>query len=214
MNKLLNHCEKLGIKAREFLVFEEGREDVEQHLSEDKDDLIIMGTYGDKGFIKQLFGSNTQQVIRNSNVPVLSMKNKIKLKAISSIVFASDFEDESQKAISKVTEFASLAGAIIHLLHVYLPGHADILDDVKMKMEDYAKRNKLNSYSVNVFESRDTEIGILDFSSSIKAGMIAIATHGRKGIRNIYSPSIAEAVVNHAEIPVMSINLKLMEEEE
>jgi nucleotide-binding universal stress UspA family protein len=38
--------------------------------------------------------------------------------------------------------------------------------------------------------------------------MIAMATHGRTGLAHILSGSIAEEIVNHSKIPVMTFNIK------
>lgn len=47
-------------------------------------------------------------------------------------------------------------------------------------------------------------MGILHFASSIKADLIAMASHGRTGFANVLAGSIGEDVVNHASKPVLT----------
>ena len=37
--------------------------------------------------------------------------------------------------------------------------------------------------------------------------MIAMATHGRKGLSHLIAGSIAEDIVNHAKRPVLTVNV-------
>ena len=67
----------MGLKAQEFLVFDKGREEIDKHIKHHKHDFIVMGSHGANG-LKQVLGSNTQKVVRNSPVPVLVVKKKPK----------------------------------------------------------------------------------------------------------------------------------------
>lgn len=46
---------------------------------------------------------------------------------------------------------------------------------------------------------------ILKIAHSIKADMIVMGTHGRKGLNHLIMGSVAEYVVRHASIPVMVV---------
>ena len=71
-------------------------------------DLIVMGSQGATGLKEMLVGSNTEKVVRLSNIPVLVIKEDIDEFDIKDIVFASDFSDESKKTFPKVLEFRDL----------------------------------------------------------------------------------------------------------
>jgi nucleotide-binding universal stress UspA family protein len=52
------------------------------------------------------------------------------------------------------------------------------------------------------------EEGILHFSKLIKGNMIAMATHGYKGISHLVNGSLAEDVVNHTDKLIWTYSLK------
>jgi hypothetical protein len=60
-----------------------------------------MGSHGASGFQEMFIGSNTEKVVRNSEVPVLVIKKKKIISVQVNFVFASDFSDEIKKPFEK-----------------------------------------------------------------------------------------------------------------
>ena len=58
-------------------------------------DLIIMGSHGASGLKEFFVGSNTEKVVRYSNLPVLVIKNETINTDFSDIVVATDFSEET-----------------------------------------------------------------------------------------------------------------------
>ena len=75
-------------------------------------------------------------------------------------------------------------------------------------MEKFAKKLGLKNYTINVYNDLTEEEGIIYFAESIKADMIAMATHGRTGFAHVLAGSIAEEVVSHAKRPVLTLVTK------
>ena len=69
-------------------------------------------------------------------------------------------------------------------------------------MKDFAKRYMLKNYTLNIYNDLDQESGVRNFVESINANMVAMSTHGRKGLNHFLSGSIAEDIVNHLEAPI------------
>jgi hypothetical protein len=74
--------------------------------------------------------------------------------------------------------------------------------DTKMRLKDFAKRFMLKDYTLNVYNDVDQENGINNFTREVKGDLIALATHGRRGISHLVSGSIAEDIVNHVDCPI------------
>ena len=66
----------------------------------------------------------------------------------------------------------------------------------------------MNNYTLNIFNDTYEESGVISFAQMIKADMIAMGTHGRKGINHIISGSLAEDVVNHIDCPIWTYTIK------
>ena len=90
---------------------------------EKKADLIIMGSHGASGLSEVFVGSNTEKVVRNSDIPVLVVKNEVTNYKIENAVFACDFTNENLNAFKNAMKlFNSLKNIKVKLLYVNLPG--------------------------------------------------------------------------------------------
>jgi nucleotide-binding universal stress UspA family protein len=52
------------------------------------------------------------------------------------------------------------------------------------------------------------EGGILNYATNIGADIIAIPTHGKKGLSHFFEGSVGEDVANHATLPVITFKIK------
>lgn len=63
-----------GVEAEGKVLVGYASEEILRHATEDKCDLVIMGTHGRKGFDRILFGSVAEKVVQNSPVPVMTVR--------------------------------------------------------------------------------------------------------------------------------------------
>lgn len=171
-------------------------------------DLVIMGTHGASGLKELLIGSNTEKVVRHAPVPVIAVPPESFGEQINSIVFPVVPEDVSEGAVYEVKAIQTLFGAKLHLLwintqHIF-KSDADAIEDLK----DFAARHHLQNYDVHVRSDYSEHEGIQRFVKHIKAGLLFMPTHARKGIVHWFTGSITEKVVNHVECPVWTMAMK------
>ncbi len=207
LSKLVNKAEALGLKAKQFLYFNKGREDLIEHVRHHHHDFMVMGSHGAKGIREFFIGSNTQKMIRDAPCPVLVVKQE-PIKTINRIVFASNFHNDVQQPFNKVVELADLMSAEIHLLYVNMPFQFEETDQSKANMQHFLKRcPRGGTCSMNIYNALKEDRGIQKFAEEIHADLIALTTHGRKGFMRMIAPSITESLVNHSKIPVLSVNI-------
>ena len=60
---------------------------------------------------------------------------------------------------------------------------------------------------VHYFSDYTIEKGILNYSNLIKADLIAVPTHGRRGLAHFFEGSISEDIANHAKRPVITFKI-------
>jgi nucleotide-binding universal stress UspA family protein len=181
---------------------------ISTYVEDENIDLIVMGTKGASGIKEFLVGSNTERVVRNASCPVLSVKNIPPNFAINKIVFASNFESDQLAAISKLKIFQDLFNAHIHMVYINVPNNFTITRALRTKANDFVQRYQLTNYDFTVYDDNSEEEGIIHFAEEVSADVIAVATHGRTGLGHLLSGSIAEDIVNHANRPVLTFNLK------
>lgn len=171
-------------------------------------DIIIMGTHGIKGMSEQLIGSNTAKVVRMSRIPVLTIKHFKKGFSLKNVVYASAFDEKNEKFLfKKINGLLKDFKPEIHLLKVVTPKHFESAEESLGKINNFIKQNKVENYTVNIYNDYSVKGGIISFANKTEADIITLITHGRTGVSQLVYGSIAEDLVNYVEKPVLSIRL-------
>ena len=171
-------------------------------------DLVVMGTSGASGLAEILVGSNTEKVVRMSKCPVLTLKGSITEDVFGDIVFATDLGEKQEVIVNELKEFQRVFGSNIHLVRVNTPNNFQADRVTKEQMRRFAEKHGLENVTYNIYNDAIEEDGIMHFAQDSDAGLIAMATHGRRGLSHLFSGSITEDVVNHAKRPVLTFNMR------
>lgn len=174
-------------------------------------DLIVMGSHGASGMKEVFVGSNTEKVVRTATVPVLVIKNKAGNFSVDKMVFASDFSLEYYPAYEKARDIAELFDCELKLLFVNTPDGFRKTSDMEARAYQFlsgGQQEDLDRFEKVVYYNDNTiEDGIFSYSNRNQADMIAIPTHGRRGLAHFFTGSIGEEVVNHSDIPVITFKI-------
>jgi nucleotide-binding universal stress UspA family protein len=219
LNELRDNAEKLfkkitdkyaaeGVKVVVKIQFGSVCRMIQDYITEESIDFVIMGSNGASGVREIFIGSNAEKIVRCSPVPVLVTKEYFK-GPVNNIVFPNTFDTEDQEdLIMKVKALQNFFHAHLHLVWINTPLNFTSDTITYKRLQDFAKRFMLKGYTISVFNHTDEERGILEFSKLIKGDLIAMGTHGRKGISHLLNGSLAEDVVNHNKGLVWTYSLK------
>lgn len=199
-----------GITVKSFVEPGSAAIAIRETVEKNDIDIIVMGSNGVSGIEEIVIGSNTEKVVRHSEVPVLVVKNEMKSIAINNIVFASNFEIENLDAYKKAKQFADSFEAKMHMLYVNLPGNQfSSTPEIHEQMRVFLNKVEmpLNKDYVEIFNDYTIQEGVINGSEKLKADLIIIPTHGRKGISHFFNGSIGEDVVNHSDLPVLTLKI-------
>jgi nucleotide-binding universal stress UspA family protein len=169
--------------------------------------MVIMGSKGASGLTEIFIGSNAERVIRNADCPVITVKGKANPDTIQSIAFATDTSEEQDLIVPVIKDFQKFLGLNLHLIRVCTPHNYLTETKAKEQLDAFAKRNKLENYSIGIAHGEFTDEGVIDFALRHKIPMIAMGTHGRTGLAHFFGGSITEDVANHANIPIFTIKI-------
>ncbi|MFK2819950.1 universal stress protein [Flavobacteriaceae sp. LMIT009] len=190
--------------VKHFKVFSEVNDVAKEHDA----DLIIMGSHGASGFKEFFVGSNTERVVRNAEIPVLVVKNEIKDFNLDTVVFATDFDEENVRPYLNATKMFDVLGAKLKLLYVNLPNeHFRSTEEINKRIAEFlltADGNLDRLQDVAYQADYSVEKGVINYANNVGADLIAIPTHGRKGVAHFFAGSIGEDIANHASLPVMT----------
>tara|TARA_B100000949_G_scaffold235604_1_gene260349 strand:- start:16081 stop:16962 length:882 start_codon:yes stop_codon:yes gene_type:complete len=181
--------------------------EVNQVAKEQNCDLVVMGSHGTSGFSDLFVGSNTEKVVRSSELPVIVIKKPHKDFTINKMVMACDLGKECIPVYRKAKTYAELFSASLEVVYINSAG-ANFMghDDVEKRMESF-KGEIGKDVKVDFYNHHSVERGILNYCFEKDADLLVIPTHGRKGLAHFVVGSLAENVSNHAKMPVMTIKL-------
>lgn len=196
-----------GIKTIESVQFHYAFAGIISESEKNKIDLIVMGSQGASGLQEMFIGSNTEKVVRRSKVPVLVVKKGTENFKIKDIVFASDYNNESKKTFQSIINFANIFKAKIHLLYVNTIHNFSTTPAIESKMENFIKDFEIGEYTRRIYNDISIEKGILSYGRDIDADLIALNTHGRSGLSQLFNGSIGQELTNHALRPVITFKI-------
>lgn len=205
--KLERKAEQLGVDTTTSLVFNTGMEQVQRYINKDHYQLVVMGTHGVHGLDK-MAGTNAYKVINRSPVPVLALKATDKAVIPTKWVVASDFEPESDPGIHKLMQLAESLGASVQALYINTPYNFVETPAIEEKMNRALTRFSDLSITKRVINAHNEENGIRTFLKNCECDLVAVITHGKYGFTSLFRRSITEELINHLEIPILSMNLR------
>ena len=214
--------ERRGLPKVRFTVwYDEPTTAIVEAAARDKADLIAMATHGRSGLSRLLLGSVAEAVERSSQVPVLLLRGQSAWKpwATGKILVPLDGSETAEAILPVVERLAGPRDLTVSLLEVVVPfpsaahaelaSHADelmafrhgeatrYLDKVAPPLR--AKGLKVEC-AVKVGNAVDA---ITTLAAHERADLVAMVTHGRKGLGRLAFGSVAEGVLRTAAVPVL-----------
>ena len=174
-------------------------------------DLIVMGSHGTSGMKEYFIGSNTERVVRNADIPVLVVKNELSNVNFDVVSFACDFSEDSIKSYLNAMSLFNKMNSKVYLVYVNLPNDRfrSTLEIEKRVVNFFTKADgdldKMKD--VHYVSDYNVEDGVLTFSNTIGADLIALPTHGKKGLAHFFEGSVGEDVANHSTLPVLTFKI-------
>ncbi len=144
---------------------------------------------------------------------------------MKTIVAAVDFSDATEPVTAAAARIARATGARLHLLHIgrpepdfigYEPGPDEERQNVAGEMR--AEHRKLQEL-IDRFTGEGLEVDgtmppgpaaekILTESRELSAEMIVLGSHGHGALHNLLVGSVSEAVLRHADRPVLVVPVR------
>ena len=184
--------------------------DLAENIVNNEADLIVM-SYEGKGEPDTL-GKIPEKVIRTAHCPVITIKSPLVLKELKSIVYASNLSEKEKPVIEKLKVLQQWFNVKILILKVFTTSHEQPQEYHWKLIHKFIKENGMSNSLPHFIHAPSEEEGILEFARKQGAGMIALGTHGRKGLARLFSGSIAENLSHFTHLPVWTCNLKVGED--
>lgn len=201
-----------GIKITEIVQNYKNFSEIRNVASENAIDLIVMGSHGTGGMREIFVGSNTEKVVRQSEIPVLVVKKRMPDFNPAKVVYAMDFKTEHLGAYRRALEFFEQWKAQVHLVHVNLPNLSFMsTTQIREMAETFLKKahngNPPPNATIAYVSDYTIEHGLYAYAMEAGADLIAVPTHGRSGLAHFFRGSVGEDIANHSPLPVLTFRV-------
>ncbi len=169
-------------------------------------DLVIMGSHGASGISELFVGSNTQKIVRSLQCPILVIKNPLDKIAFKKVAFASSFDESEKESFKIFLDFIKHFNPEIHLVAINTSSFfSQPYSLMRTAMNDFKSMTNLPC-KIHFYKDYYVDKGIEHFTQENDIDLLAISNHSRHPIKRIFSGSTVEALVNHANVPVLSVD--------
>lgn len=204
---------------------------LQEEVEQEEVDLVIMATHG-RGMVSRMWlGSVADSFVHHTDRPVILIRPEDETQSpdlesappFKTVLVPLDGSELSEQALEHAVEFGDLFGAAYHLTRVinypleiaspYLPHtvsmNQDIVDEAKDGAADYLEgradglRRRGLRVTTSVLVDAQAGHGILQEAEEVGCDLIAMATHGREGVRRAILGSVADKVLRGTQTPLL-----------
>ena len=164
-------------------------------------DLIVMGNTGEAAMHKLFMGSNTQNVIELSVVPVIAVPHNSTKSVIKEIVYATDMKDTTDE-LQRLVDFAKFFDAKVNVLHIYRKeSESHIYDNELIEARLKDKHNYSNIHFHTEINS-DVEDGIAHYVIAKQADILAMFAKKRSFFERLFEKSFTQNIADENDLPL------------
>ncbi|MBL7748148.1 MAG: universal stress protein [Chitinophagaceae bacterium] len=174
-------------------------------------ELVIMGNLGITGLRERIFGTNTAAVISNSKIPVLAIPLEYDWSMPRKFLLAINNFNEVSDIVHPVFDLAGVFRAEVKVVVFTDEDNAEATDFLQDEKGIQEAEEKLKIKYPNLIISaehlsgRDFENSINNYIAENKIDLLAMTTHKRSFIGNLFNRSITRKMSYHAKVPLLSI---------
>ena len=166
-------------------------------IGEESVDFVVMGTDGNTGIEKMLFGSNTINAITSMKVPILSVPHGMSFKGFKNIGFTTVFDQKDKDALKYLIEIANRHHAKIHCMHVSKDGKFN-----EQAMKDWQDQFAGDPIVFEVYNDADPVNAVLDFIKEKQIDLLTVVSRNKGFFDKIFSPGFTKKIANKNITPL------------
>ncbi len=165
-------------------------------------DWIVMGSHGRTGMNALMLGSVAENVLRRSQIPVLTVRGDVaRPAAIRNLLCPVNNTRSARRALALAAELAQCAGARVKVVHVQEPGAHDTIADLCAWVPE-AQRPYCD---VSQIRSGDPASEIVKTAAEFECDMLVIGAEHKRFSDTTVLGTTTVRVVRHARCPVFTV---------
>lgn len=169
---------------------------------------IVMGTHGAAGVQELFAGTNTARVTQMAPCPVISIRVKPGHLGFNKILLPLDLTRETGEKLKLGIEFAQNFDASLVVLSMLPSNDEEAKGRMQKRMKmavEHIRSHNVPVESTMVHAKGDVADFVIKYAHEVSADLICIMTQQERALRETLLGANASHVVNHSDIPVISI---------
>jgi nucleotide-binding universal stress UspA family protein len=173
--------------------------------------LIVMGTTGSASLRNKIIGSNTYSIIKETNVPLLSVPEKAVLRDFRRLIFLSDYKDKDILSIGFLVEMAARFNSVIDIAHILdsesvkKSNNQKLLNELKLKVEENFKHDQ---FEFQLLFSDNVEQRVKSLIEETNPELIALVMRKQNFFERLFFGSLTEKIAYNSKSPLLVFPLE------
>ncbi|GAB3537940.1 hypothetical protein GCM10027443_31890 [Pontibacter brevis] len=186
--------------------FAEGSPDdvIPEETQRFKPDLIIMGTEGEGGLSRSIFGTITTKMVDDVHIPVLTVPQHAQSHNIKHVLYATDFDETDPQAIRTLQQLLQPFSPHILCLHITsgaaAQGDNERLAQLQAKLE---RETNTDNIRFLLLQGQDAASDLQQFVEREQVDLLAVTNRKRSLLDGFFNPSLTKKLVLKADIPLL-----------
>jgi nucleotide-binding universal stress UspA family protein len=170
--------------------------------------LIMMGSRGHSRLEKVVFGTVTKGVINEAHCAVLALPPKYVWKEPREVLYATNFLEYDEIAISRLLNLLQAYHVKLHVTHFSASNHVD--DELKLhELEEKLRMDhRGGTLEYEVVDSKALLESMHTYVAQKNIDIIALTTRKMSGLQRIFTKSATVNLLYHADKPLLVFHEK------
>ncbi|PWJ59922.1 nucleotide-binding universal stress UspA family protein [Dyadobacter jejuensis] len=173
---------------------------------EEKIDLVIMGTHGNKSSLFNIFmETHTIKILEEINKPLFAIPERASFDGtLDNFAFIVDYNENEiqplQEVIAKTQEF----GSRLHVIHFDV-AHSESIVPHMETFKSSLHTAHLDNVVFSSIDTIDIKKSLSSYCKENKIDIVCLVNHKRNYYQRLFSYSLSEELLYFLDIPVMAI---------
>lgn len=157
---------------------------------------------------KNIIGASASKMIRECECPVITIRGKEHRDGCENILLPLDLSRESREKVDVAVQFAHYFGASIRILAVFSLSDAAYENQLlaySHQVKQYIKGKGISCSNKSIASDNVADT-VVEYANKIEADLIIIMNKPNLSIKEFFSGTEAQKVVDVSNLPVMTIN--------
>jgi len=192
-------CEFMNVKGDIY-------EETDKIADEMNATLIIVGLESHMRF-RDIIGSSGSKLVRKAPCPVITIRGKENRDGCENILLPLDLSTESREKVDVAIQFAKYFGASIRILAIFSPSDADYENRLLAyahQVKKFIKSKGIPCTNKSIASDNVAET-VVEYANKIECDLIIIMNKPNLSLKEFFSGTEAQKIVDISNIPVMVI---------